>query len=115
MKKLIVVIDDSKIILNFMKTLITDEGHDCILFRNPLEAIRHIPALDPDVVITDYLMFDMDGLQVIDELRLKKVTCPIVIFTSIVDTCMEKRCIELGVPIFYKPVDRQKIKQMTSH
>lgn len=60
----IVVVDDEKIVTSAFKTLFKVEGYsDIHLFNNPLEAVEFLKSETPDLIISDFLMPEMNGLE----------------------------------------------------
>ena len=66
----VLIIDDSDINLTLIRALVLKQG-DCetVLFANPLKAVEWCRDHVPDLVIVDYMMPDMDGLQFIGAFR----------------------------------------------
>lgn len=66
----VLIIDDSVINLTLIKALVLKLGEcDPVLFDNPLKALDWCRQHVPDLVIVDYMMPDMDGLQFINAFR----------------------------------------------
>lgn len=66
----VLIIDDSVINLTLIKALVLKLGEcDPVLFDNPLTALDWCREHVPDLVIVDYMMPDMDGLQFINAFR----------------------------------------------
>lgn len=64
----IVVVDDEKIVTSAFKTLFMVEGFDnAAFFNNPKEALEYIKNNTPDLIISDFLMPDMNGLEFLTE------------------------------------------------
>ncbi len=60
----IVVVDDEKIVTSAFKTLLKVEGFsDGHFFNNPKEAIEFLKENKPDLIISDFLMPEMNGLE----------------------------------------------------
>ena len=60
----IVVVDDEKIVTSAFKALLKVEGFsDAHLFNSPSEALEYLKNNKPDLVISDFLMPDMNGLE----------------------------------------------------
>jgi CheY-like chemotaxis protein len=66
----VLIIDDSDINLTLIRALVLKLG-ECtpVLFDNPLKALAWCREHVPDLVIVDYMMPDMDGLQFIGAFR----------------------------------------------
>jgi DNA-binding NtrC family response regulator len=64
--KAIVLVDDERSYTELMTQLLSD-NLDCPVhaFTRPADALREIPHLDPGVIVTDYFMPQIDGLEFI--------------------------------------------------
>ncbi len=61
---MIVVVDDEKIVTSAFKTLLMVEGYtNAHFFNNPVEALEFLKDNQPDLVISDFLMPQMNGLE----------------------------------------------------
>ena len=60
----IVVVDDEQIVTSAFKTLLKVEGfNDGHFFNSPVEALDFLKENKPDIVISDFLMPEMNGLE----------------------------------------------------
>ena len=66
----IVVVDDEKIVTSAFKTLLKVEGFsDAHFFNNPKEAVEFLKENQPDLVISDFIMPQMNGLEFLAEVK----------------------------------------------
>ena len=66
----IVVIDDNDIVLQQMRSILGREpGRNVLTFHDAREALQHCPSLEPDLVLTDYCMPELDGVEFIRRAR----------------------------------------------
>ena len=76
--KKILILDDEKIVTSTLKTLLSLEGFtDAHFFNVPTEAVEFLKDNQPDVIISDFVMPEMNGLEF---LKIAKEMYP--------DTCM---------------------------
>lgn len=67
----ILVIDDEPSILLMIKKMLEKEGHEVDLALNGREGMEQFEKNRPDMVITDIIMPEKEGLETIFELRKK--------------------------------------------
>ena len=66
----IVVVDDEKIVTSAFATLLKVEGFsDAHFFNSPAEALDFLAKNTPDLVISDFLMPKMNGLEFLSEVN----------------------------------------------
>ena len=71
-QKKILLIDDNRTILKAMERLLTGEGHEVFTSSDGREAIRIAAAEQPDLIISDVDMPEMDGGEVAAKLKESK-------------------------------------------
>lgn len=60
----IIIVDDEKIVTSAFKALFKVEGfNNVFLFNSPKEALEHLKNDEPDLIISDFLMPEMNGLE----------------------------------------------------
>lgn len=84
MKTKVLAIDDSQTIRVLLQTTLQDAGFEVVTADDGLEGVAKYTECDPDVVITDINMPNMDGFGVIETLRGEQVqsTVPILVLTT---------------------------------
>ena len=71
MKKKILVIDNNRIILNFMRRLLEKEGHEVATAEDGLLAINLLDDFNPDIIFTDLIMPNIEGDKLCEIVRSK--------------------------------------------
>ena len=65
----IFVVDDEPMLLDLAATILQPLGFNVRTFRDPKLALAEYPAAMPSVVVTDYAMGGMNGLDLVRECR----------------------------------------------
>ena len=71
MKKVLVVDDESSIV-TLLKYNLEEAGFEVITASDGLEGLNRAVEENPDVIVLDWMLPHMDGMEVCKELRLKK-------------------------------------------
>jgi putative two-component system response regulator len=115
MKRRILIVDDDPLITRSLETFLkfTFEG-EFISFNSPVEALKSVEEFAPDIVISDFLMPNLNGL---DFLKEVKVLCPesiLVLLTGYADKENAIRCInEVGIYYYAeKPWDNALLSKI---
>ena len=65
----ILLVDDDRAVLLLLKTLLENAGHTVVTARNGVEALSLVEKSAPQLVITDWIMPKMDGLEFCKAIR----------------------------------------------
>jgi len=65
----IFVVDDEPMLLDLAATILQPLGFDVRTFRDPKRALAEYPAAKPVVVVTDYAMGEMNGMDLVRECK----------------------------------------------
>lgn len=103
----IVSIDDNKNNLFLIEAICTDMGLNVKSFSDSLAALVYCLQNDIDMILIDYMMPNLNGLQFIEEFRKNKKHIPIVMITAVGDDeDVHKMAFDLGANDFLnKPVN----------
>jgi DNA-binding response OmpR family regulator len=75
----ILVVEDEKNLLELYKSELEDVGYTVISAGTGREAIESVKNQRPDVVVLDIKLVDMEGLEVLDEIKSIDKTIPVII------------------------------------
>jgi two-component system KDP operon response regulator KdpE len=81
MEPLILVVDDEKSIRSFLRVSIEMQGYKCIDASDGANALMLAVSQNPDILILDLGLPDMDGVEVIKKLRIVS-QMPIIIISA---------------------------------
>lgn len=99
MRQTILIVDDEPQIQRFLGHALTAAGYDTRLAANGGEALASIAAQEPDLMILDLGLPDMNGKEVIERLRLRS-DLPVIVLSAH-DQEMEKiMALDLGADDF---------------
>jgi response regulator RpfG family c-di-GMP phosphodiesterase len=105
----VVIVDDNPVNLLLLKKLVLGLGTgEPVCFEDPQEALEHCLENPPAVVVTDYMMPGMDGLELMEKFKqvpeLKNTL--VLMVTAVEDKELLKDALKAGVTDFLtKPVD----------
>jgi DNA-binding response OmpR family regulator len=77
----ILVVDDEKRILNFLKTKLKASGYEVLTASSGFEALEQAQAQEPDMILLDILMPKKDGFETLKELRSFS-SAPVIILSA---------------------------------
>jgi CheY-like chemotaxis protein len=101
----ILVVDDEDLVRLVIARRLRQSGFDVFDARDGLEALARLPAVAPDLVLTDYYMPRCNGERLGRELRRQPVTAqvPLVLMTG--GPVDEARMRDVGfAAVIYKPL-----------
>lgn len=81
----ILIVDDNSLGLSARKSLLKELGHEVFTARCPTEALELCETNSFDVIVTDYRMPAMNGVQFISCLREKGKVAPVVLVSGFTD------------------------------
>ncbi|MBW2569682.1 MAG: response regulator [Deltaproteobacteria bacterium] len=81
-KKRILIADDEEAIRILLATALKTYDYEIDIVENGLEAINNIYKRSYDLIITDYMMPEMDGLELTKRIRSEYPSIPILIVTG---------------------------------
>ena len=78
----VLVVDDEDNITFLLDTALSHFGFEVRVACNGREALRGVEAFDPDVVLLDVMLPDLDGFEVVRRLRLEGQKVPVLFLTA---------------------------------
>ncbi len=85
-KSTIVIVDDEEMVLKSLNSFLSLEtNYNVQTFLSPRDALEYTKNNDVDLVVSDYLMPDMDGLTFLELVKEAKPEVPRIILTGYAD------------------------------
>jgi CheY-like chemotaxis protein len=81
----ILLVDDHKMGLAARRALLEEVGHAVVTAGNGLAALDAVEKQSFDLVVTDWRMPKMDGLELIRQLRAREFAAPIILISGFAD------------------------------
>jgi two-component system chemotaxis response regulator CheY len=111
----ILVIEDSAYQRTKIAKVLESVGHLVIQAVDGREGLLTAVSSDPDLILLDLLMPEMDGVQVLQELYDKKTVLPIIVLTADIQETTRQHCLDLGASGFLtKPLKPDELLEVVS-
>jgi adenylate cyclase len=107
----ILVVDDVPENVRLLDAVLTPRGYDVIVAVNGVDALERVRSDDPDLILLDVVMPEMDGYAVCETLRAEESTAvlPVIMVTSSVGS-EKTKAIEAGADDFIpKPFNHHEL------
>jgi two-component system, OmpR family, response regulator MprA len=78
----VLIVDDDQKLLKMLQRTLTYEGLKVLTATNGLEALAQVDASQPEVIILDWMMPKMDGIEVLKRLRAENNQTFILMLTA---------------------------------
>ncbi|HOW65045.1 MAG TPA: response regulator [Candidatus Paceibacterota bacterium] len=84
MAETILIVDDQPFMVRLIQFNLERAGFQIISARNGREAIEQAEARQPDLIVMDVMMSEMDGLKALGELKRRQTTqhIPVILITA---------------------------------
>ena len=111
MKARILVVNDTQEILELFRMLLEEEeGYDVVLSGFPIQQVKDIEHIKPDLIILDLVLGDeKTGMQMLQMLKMQRSTAaiPVLVCTAALQIVREQEgyLVSQGVHVVYKPFD----------
>ncbi len=106
----ILVVDDDQLSTRLLQELLERQGYSRVTgITDSLKALETCAAFDPDLILLDLIMPDLDGFAVLEALRadISERFLPIVVLTADITEEAKARALEAGATDFLvKPVSQ---------
>lgn len=112
MKKKILIVDDSDIILMVEKMILKRGKFEIIVAKDGIEAVEKADTLLPDLILLDIIMPNMNGFEVCSRLKTQEKTknIPIIMVTTRGEEKNIEKAFDCGCSDYItKPIDATQL------
>ena len=108
----VLIVDDSLFQRRNVRRILQDEGHEILEAADGADALKIIASDDPDYIVLDLLMPNVDGISVLESLRDSASSPCVIVLTSDVQDSTKVQCLELGASmVLNKPPNSEVLRQ----
>lgn len=109
----LLIIDDNKDILSYLKILFQEDGYNIETASNGIEGKKIAEEIIPDLIVSDVMMPEMDGIELCKHLKnnIETSHIPIILLTARTSTVYEVDGLDTGADDYvHKPFDAKVIR-----
>src|SRR5271155_5702371 len=106
----ILVVDDEEAIREVVSTMLESKGYHCTAVSNGRAAQDQVKRVTPDLVLSDMIMPEMDGIKLVDWIRHYDPEVPVIMVTAIHDISTALEAIRRGAyDYILKPFEKDQL------
>lgn len=112
----ILVVDDTNTNVLMLKMLLGKLGHDIVSASDGLQGIKAFLQENPDVILMDVLMPNMDGIEAARHIRKISAVVPIIFLSADTDSAHMEQALRIGSDYITKPIQvPQLLDKLNAH
>ena len=102
----VMVVDDTDHVRRMLTSMLSLDGFEVVgeVASGPA-ALEAVEAADPDIVVIDYKMPGMDGLDTARGIRQRRQDQVMILYTAYIDETLEQAAAEAGISLCIGKVD----------
>lgn len=105
MQNLVLIVDDDQAVRESLKFALELDGLAVGTCGSGAELLRHPDLSRADCLVLDYVMPEMNGFALLNELKRRHVTLPVILITAPLNPEIERRARAAGVAgVLEKPL-----------
>lgn len=106
----ILVVDDEEAIREVVSTMLQAQGYECSAVGNGRAALEHLQGNSLDLVLSDMVMPEMDGLKLLEWMRTHDQDVPVIMVTAMHDLSTALEAIRRGAyDYILKPFEKDQL------
>ena len=113
-QRAVLIVDDSQFMRKRVRQSLTCQGYSLVEAATGVAALAELEKRTFDCILTDLVMPDLDGFQLLAELQRRQVSTPVVVLTADIQKTTRDRCEQLGACVVQKPVQPGRLRQIVA-
>ena len=114
-KGLVYIVDDEEFICRELRSILSEFGYTTRTFVDPNLCLGEVLKEEPDLLCTDLKMPEMTGMELLEKIRKKKISCPVIFITGFIDNKLLTEGLDLGASGFLeKPFEQHEVISLAS-
>ena len=94
------VVDDTDHVRRMLSSMLALDGFEVVAgVAGGAEAVESVDQVDPDIIVMDYRMPGIDGLEAARAVRARRPDQIVVLYTAFVDEELERQAADAGVSL----------------
>jgi two-component system response regulator AtoC len=111
-KKRVLIIDDEPPLLESLNMYLHEKGYDVQCALDAFDGLKKTDSFDPEVIVLDIRLPDIDGLEVLKELKKRGKESHTIMITAFHDMETTIKAIKLGAHEYIpKPIDVEELER----
>lgn len=111
----VLIVDDSLFARIRVRDMLHEGGHETIEAENGRQGLEQVVAGRPELVLTDLLMPELDGVEFLSALRDSGNTVPVVVLSADIQESKRQQCLSYGAAGFLsKPPQKASLLKMVA-
>jgi len=107
----LLIIDDDPLVNSSLHSVLSESFDTVLTYTDPAEALEQIDTTRPDLILLDIFLGNINGLDILAQLREREVNIPVIMITAFSDIKLAVRAIKLGAEDFIvKPPDLEQLE-----
>ena len=109
----VLLLDDEPIVGNRLGPVLEKAGYDVEVFENPRKALNRLNEKEFDIAVTDIMMTDVNGIQVLEEVQKKSGKTKVIIITGYATVALAREAMDKGAfDIIAKPFSPNDLRSV---
>jgi CheY-like chemotaxis protein len=96
----VMVVDDTDHVRRMLTSMLSLDGFEIVSeVASGAAALEAVEEADPDIVVIDYKMPGMDGLETARGIRRRRPAQAMILYTAYIDDTLEREAAEAGISL----------------